>query len=170
MVAFGPTLRCLRRARVTIPRLSPTHTRAKIVEFLVNVDGHVGSWSSTSTSSSESSSATTTTTTATTTTPSTTNGVQVECYTPVFVLKCSPDLVTEGYRQYDDHEPCMLIESHEEGTFQIHNNHHTNIQLDKWYPVGTEIGVIDDGEENDDTDKDNDEWLWQAYSHEYDDA
>jgi hypothetical protein len=128
------TLVCLRRARVTIPQLSPTHTQAKILRFYDNV--------------MESG-----------------NGLQsrpfLECYDPLFVLECSPDLVTEGYRKYDDHCPQMIVESQEEGTFQIH----PDVKLNTWYDVGHVLGEIDDGDDDGDND---DEWLWQAYNHEED--
>ena len=110
------------------------------------------------------------------------------------VLQCSPDLVTEGYREHIDHEPQMLIESHEEGRFFLNggngddlddndkNNPTTStneatmkIELDKWYPVGTTIGYIidedgdfDEGQDTTSTSTTNDEddeWLWQAYSY-----
>jgi len=158
--------------RVTIPCLSPTHTRAKIVKFLVDTDAAAAAAASGDEGRD--------------------GGVDVECYTPLMVLQCSPDLVTEGYREHIDHEPQMLIESHEEGRFFFHNDDNDNnpkalktttattkIELDKWYPVGTTIGYIieeDDDDDDDDIDgdgdegKDNnniedDEWLWQAYSH-----
>jgi len=167
--------------RVTIPCLSPTHTRAKIVKFLVDTDAAAAAAASGDEGRD--------------------GGVDVECYTPLMVLQCSPDLVTEGYREHIDHEPQMLIESHEEGRFFFHDNDSimnngnddknpkttttaTNkIELDKWYPVGTTIGYIfeeDDGGDDDYIDGDgdgdgddgkdttiieNDEWLWQAYSY-----
>ena len=114
------------------------------------------------------------------------------------VLQCSPDLLTEGYREHIDHEPQMVIESHEEGRFFLNgiimNNDKDNnnypktsqtapaittpkIELDKWYPVGTTIGyIIEDDSDGDvdneegkdntsNTDSENDEWLWQAYSY-----
>ena len=92
------------------------------------------------------------------------------------VLQCSPDLVTEGYREHIDHEPQMVIESHEEGRFFLNgmimmNNDKDNnypktsqtaptittpkIELDKWYPVGTTIGyIIEDDSDDDDDDDD----------------
>lgn len=122
--AFRSTMTCLRKARVTIPQLSPTHTRAKIVQWCGTVDKN---W--------------------------------VESYNPLFILQCSPDLITEGYRQSPDHEPLMIVETHDEGQLTLDET----IQLNQWYDVGTTVGEIDDGDSDDD---DNDgEWLWQAYSH-----
>jgi hypothetical protein len=80
----------------------------------------------------------------------------VESYDPVFILQCSSDLVTEGYRVHQDHEPLMIVEAHDEGKLSLK----AGIELDKWYDVGTEIGEIDDGD--DDIDDDG-EWLWQAH-------
>jgi hypothetical protein len=174
--AFRPTMICLRKAIVTIPKLSPTHTRAKIIKFclpVVNV---------------------------TTTTPveeeeeeeeEEGGGVAVECYDPLFVLECSPDLVTEGYREQtitcdggkEDICPLMIVESHEEGILRLleieishddndddnsnnKNNNNSKLKLNEWYDVGHILGVIDDGDDDDDDDdENNDEWLWQAYSH-----
>lgn len=91
-MAFRPTLTWLRRARVTIPQLSPTHSRAKIVEFLVGTDGGAA------------------------------GRYLVESYDPVCVLQCSSDLVTPGYRLHDNHEPIMLVDSQEDGILQIHDD------------------------------------------------
>jgi hypothetical protein len=88
----------------------------------------------------------------------------MECYDPLFVLECSPDLVTKGYRVHDKHCPSMIVESHEEGTFKLADS----VKLDEWYDVGHVIGEIDDGDDDDD-DHHGDEWLWQAYSYEVDD-
>ena len=52
----------------------------------------------------------------------------------------------------------MIVEAHDEGMVTIFDT----IQLDKWYDVGTPIGEIDDG---DDEDPSESPWLWQAYSH-----
>ena len=123
---FQRTLACLRRAQITIPQLSPTHTRAKIVQWCLDTSAQPL--------------------------------LSVESYDPLFVLQCSPDLVTEGYRKHKDHEPHMIVETHDEGRLSLLEN----IELNKWYDVGTEIGQIDDG---DDDEWDNGEWLWQAYSH-----
>jgi hypothetical protein len=125
-----PSLACLRKAQVTIPKLSPTHTRARIIKWCTPIQDH-------------------------------TSAKNLECYDPLFVLECSPDMVSEGYRQHPDHCPTMLIESQEEGTFRLNSD----VQLNTWYDVGTVLGEIDDGDDDDDAD-DNGEWLWQAYSHE----
>lgn len=53
----------------------------------------------------------------------------------------------------------MIVEAHDEGKLSLKDG----IEMDKWYDVGTEIGEIDDG---DDDFEDDGEWLWQAYSHE----
>mmetsp|Transcript_30511 Transcript_30511/g.87132 ORF Transcript_30511/g.87132 Transcript_30511/m.87132 type:complete len:129 (+) Transcript_30511:224-610(+) len=123
---FQRTLVCLRKAQITIPQLSPTHSRAKIVKWCVDAS---------STTSS------------------------VESYDPLFIVQCSPDLVTEGFRKSTNHEPLMIVEAHDEGKLSLKDG----IEMGKWYDVGTEIGEIDDG---DDDFEDDGEWLWQAYSHE----
>lgn len=123
---------CLRRAQITVPQLSPTHTRAKIVQWCVD------------------------------TSPSTSSPLSVESYDPLFVLQCSPDLVTEGYRKHKDHEPLMIVETHDEGRLTLLDN----IEMNQWYDVGTPIGEINDEDDDDDEFENNGEWLWQAYSHE----
>ena len=87
----------------------------------------------------------------------------IECYDPLFVLKCSPDLVSEGYRKFQDHEPFMIVEAHDEGVVTVRKG----IELDTWYDVGTTIGDIDDGEDGGDDDVS--DWVWQAYSHDEED-
>lgn len=127
---FHRTFACLRRAQITIPQLSPTHTKAKIVRWCL---------------------------------PTTSlDTVEIASYDTLFVLQCSPDLVTEGYRQAEDHEPFMIVEAHDEGKLTID----PGISLNEWYEVGTPIGEIDD-DDNEDPDDDG-EWLWQAYSHDED--
>lgn len=69
-------------------------------------------------------------------------------------------MLSEGYRKHPDHRPKMLIESQEEGIFRVHSS---NLQINKWYDVGTVIGEVDDHDEGDPSEE---EWLWQAYSHE----
>ena len=152
---FRPTMACFRKARVTIPKLSPTHTRAKIIRFcptgLPPPD------------------------------PSPTAkapSVYLECTDALFVLECSPDLVTEGFREETedgrDANPLMIVESHDEGDFRFLHGESSGdsegtppitIRLDEWYDVGQTIGLIDDGDDDDDDDDDTEEWLWQAYSH-----
>ena len=116
-----------RTARVTIPQLSPSHTQARIVQWLR------------------------------------TDGETVECYDPIFILECSPDLITPGYRIEEDHKPLMIVETHEEGILKI-----TERRSDVWLSVGQPIGEIDDGEKDDSDKEGTAEWIWQAYSHESD--
>lgn len=132
------TLVCLRKVHVTIPKLSPTHTRAKIVQWCQDV---------------------------------VTRPQYLEAYDPLFILQCSPDMITEGYRESPNHEPIMIVEAHDEGIMNLKDG----IQLDQWYNVGTIIGTIDDGDSDDENDDNHtkdttspnhdDEWLWQAYAH-----
>lgn len=105
--------------RITIPRLSPTHTKAKVTEFLVK------------------------------------NGDTVEPYDTVFVVDCSPDFITEGFRDTPDQQVPMIIENQEDGTIA---NLDESI-LGKWLDVDTPIGMVEDGEEMDG------DWTWQAYTH-----
>ena len=89
-MSFQRTMVCLRKAHIRIPMLSPTHTRAKIVRWCLETpDGSA--------------------------LPQPT---EVESYDPLFVLQCSPDLVTEGYRQHETHEPKMIVEVHDEASGQ----------------------------------------------------
>jgi len=125
---------------VTIPKLSPTHTKAKIVRFCPPALS----------SSLEDEQQ---------------QIVPVECTDALFVVQCSPDLVTEGFREQDETDgsdlcPYMIVETHEEGDFTLAQN----VKLNEWYAAGTVIGTIDDGDDDGDDDN-NGEWLWQAYSY-----
>lgn len=86
------------------------------------------------------------------------DNIYVSSYDPIFVLQCTPDLVTEAYRESIDHEPMMIVEVHDEGILKLKEG----IQLNKWYDCGIPIGEIFDGDEDPNYDGD---WLWQAYSH-----
>ena len=136
-LGFRSTIACLRKAKVTIPRLSPTHTKARIVRFcpLGLLDGGTKQY--------------------------------LECTDALFVLECSPDVVTEAFRdETDDGKdacPLMIVESHDEGDFVLEEKATEAIKMGEWFEVGETIGTIDDGENDDDNDE---EWLWQAYSHE----
>jgi len=158
---------CLRKATVTIPKLSPTHTSAKIIKFCIPVCidklSDRGSGGSGSEEGKEKGSV---------------SGIPIECYDPLFVLECSPDVVTKGYREQtsdgNDIHPLMIIESHEEGIFHLaddndNDNVKNKLKLNEWYDVGHVIGVIDDDDDDVVGDVDNNEWLWQAYSHSDDD-
>lgn len=108
---------------MTIPRLSPTHSKARVVRFLCEPGG------------------------------------SVEEYQPIVILECSSDLVADpADRPSPDHRPMMLLETLEEGRLK-------NLKdwKGKWMKVGTNIGVIDDGEDIDG------DWAWQAYLHDDDD-
>ena len=105
--------------RITIPKLSPTHTRAKIVQIVAPNNEHI------------------------------------QEYDPIMILQCSSDVITEGFREYPNHEPVMIIDSQEEGI--VCDIQETDIG--KWLEVGTVIGKIDD---DDPVDGD---WIWQAYHH-----
>jgi hypothetical protein len=90
----------------------------------------------------------------------------LDCYDPLFILECSPDLIAEkGYRLHENHCPRMLVESQDEGTFQMEKH----IRLNEWYDVGHTVGTIDDGDDDDEVTGGPEEWLWQAYSHNGDD-
>lgn len=139
---FRSTMTCLRKARVTIPRLSPTHTRAKIVRFCLSGGGG-GETDSPKQPTTE--------------LPSRS---YLEITDTLFVLECTPDMVTEESREQapdgSDVFPWMIVESHDEGDFEVA----PGICLGEWYDVGETIGTIDDGDDDDDN---GDEWLWQAY-------
>lgn len=88
---------------------------------------------------------------------------KIECYEPLFVLKCSPDLLSPGYRKHENHEPLMLIEAHEDGKLEI-SPEILKSNGGEWFPVGHFVGTIDDGDEDEANEEDDAEWLWQAYS------
>jgi hypothetical protein len=106
--------------RITIPRLSPTHTKSRITEFFVK------------------------------------QGDYVEPYDTIFVVECSPDFITEGFREFPDQQVSMIVENQEEGVIQ---ELRTDL-LGKWVDVDTHIGIVDDGDGEIDGD-----WTWQAYKH-----
>jgi hypothetical protein len=105
--------------RIVMPRLSPTHTAARIIRFEVL------------------------------------NGQNLISYDPVMILECSPDLVTETLRDTPDQTTKMMVDTQDEGV--------VSFLLEDWegkfIEVGTELGVIDDGEPVDG------DWTWQAYLH-----
>lgn len=126
------TLVNLKRARIVIPQLSPTLTKARVSKWFKDPKLRDQS---------------------------------IECYEPLFVLECSPDLVSSGYRVHENHHPLMLIEAHDEGILNIHHDllfEHNEEDADQWYPVGHVLGEIDD---EDDEDTETSDWLWQAYSY-----
>lgn len=84
-------------------------------------------------------------------------GDEVEPYQTVFIVYCSPDFLTPGFRESQNEQRCMIIESQEEGTVSELKSE----ILGEWVDVGTAIGIIDDGDETDG------DWTWQAYT--YDD-
>ncbi len=83
------------------------------------------------------------------------NGDAVTEYDPVLIVECAPDFVTEAFRDYQEQTVIMMIDTQDEGIIQ------NLVQSDgtTFLPVGTELGMIDDG---DPTDAD---WTWQAYLH-----
>jgi pyruvate/2-oxoglutarate dehydrogenase complex dihydrolipoamide acyltransferase (E2) component len=84
----------------------------------------------------------------------------VEAYHTVFIVDCSPDLLTPGFRDDPDQKLSMIVESQEEGEV---SQLKTEV-LGQWLDVGTVVGVIDDGDEVDG------DWAWQAYTDNPDDA
>lgn len=103
--------------RIVIPRLSPTHSSARIIRLEVS------------------------------------NGQEVKAYDPIMILECSPDLVTEAFRDTPNQKVRMMIDTQDEGVVRG--------LLEDWegkmIDVGTPVGVIDDGEPIDG------DWTWQAY-------
>lgn len=81
------------------------------------------------------------------------NGTDVVAYDPIFIVECSPDLVTEAYRDSPNARPIMMIDTQEEGVVKDLKDFYIN----QWIPVGTELGIIDDGDPLDG------DWTWQAY-------
>mmetsp|Transcript_17828 Transcript_17828/g.20535 ORF Transcript_17828/g.20535 Transcript_17828/m.20535 type:complete len:131 (-) Transcript_17828:407-799(-) len=82
------------------------------------------------------------------------NGDSLEEYDPVFTIECSADMVTEGYRDYPTQQQLMIIDTQEPGIIRDIKAFY----IDQWIPVGTELGIIDDGEEM------SGDWTWQAYT------
>lgn len=121
----------LARKILTLPRLAPTHTTARLVERLVPSGTHV-----------------------------------VE-YQPIMTVQCSPDMIADpADRVSPDHQQIMLLECMEEGVL------HWNADVDtmdksQMFKVGTVLGKIDDGYEDDEKDED---WHWQAYLHDSDES
>lgn len=107
--------------RITIPRLSPSHTKVRILRYEVNVA----------------------------------TGMEVAAYYPIMVVECSPDLVTAGLRESPDETLQMMIDTQEEGVLR----NLKAIDETEWLNVGTEIGIVDDG------DPIGGDWAWQAYLH-----
>jgi len=155
---------CLRKALVTIPRLSPTLTKAKIVRFCP--PGVLDNNGAAAAVAAESATA----------------KVYVDITDTLFILECSADVVAEESREQtkegNDVNPLMIVESHDEGDFRLSGassndddddkaagngkiSINTNIKLNEWYDVGHVIGEIDDGDDDDGIP--DEEWLWQAY-------
>ena len=82
------------------------------------------------------------------------NGSSVIAYDPIFIVECSPDLVSEGYRETPTTQTIMMIDTQEEGVVRDLKDFYIN----QWIPIGTELGIIDDGDPIDG------EWTWQAYT------
>lgn len=127
---FRLTTACLFSKRITIPQLSPTHTRGRLVRWIARV------------------------------------GQQVQAYDEVFLLQCSSDFVTEAHRETPNETKLMVVDTQDEGMLRdlrppavtSLTGGETNLEEDPdWLPVGTEIGIIDDGDEVDG------DWIWQAY-------
>ena len=166
--AFHRTLECCRKVRITIPKLSPTHTKVRIVQWCIAVDQQLSLTAEMEIKNGGKE----------TKEQQPKGGVGkgkawVESYDPIFVVEASPDMITQGYRISDDHKPLMIVEAHDEGVVHIHDEFLSKTASDdkshqpQWYDVGTEIGYIDD-EDDDEDEIENamDDWLWQAYSHE----
>jgi len=128
------TLPRLRKVQITIPQLSPTHSKAKIYK-----------WGGVSSSDDVANAP----------------PMQVECYSVLCVVECSPDLLSEENRE-PDQVPYMILESQEDGSVIIHD--HVLKNKDRWYNVGEVIGEIDDGDQTDNSDE-KAEWTWQAYKY-----
>jgi pyruvate/2-oxoglutarate dehydrogenase complex dihydrolipoamide acyltransferase (E2) component len=80
------------------------------------------------------------------------NGSTVHAYDPVMVVECSMDMITAPYR--DGSKMLLVVDTQDEGMIRDLKTYYLN----QWIPIGTELGIIDDGEPVDG------EWLWQAYT------
>lgn len=87
------------------------------------------------------------------------NEQQVSDYDPIMIVECSPDLVTEAFRESPDEKVKMMVDSQDEGVVKNLLENYEG----KWLPVETELGIIDDGDPIDG------DWTWQAYLHTDDD-
>ena len=96
--------------RITIPKLSPTHSKVQIQQILIPHNNYINE------------------------------------YEPIMIVKCSPDVVTKGFRESENHMPIMIIDSQEEGIVEWKSE---KITENVWLDAGTVIGKIDDGEEVD---------------------
>lgn len=81
------------------------------------------------------------------------DGSNVAAYDPILIVECSADMITEAYREHPNDKLIMMIDTQEEGVIRDLKSFYIN----QWIPIGTELGVIDDGEPIDG------EWTWQAY-------
>lgn len=85
------------------------------------------------------------------------NNQEVSDYDPLMIVECSPDFITEAFRDTPDQRVQMMIDTQDEGIVQ---NLLEKFEFEgKFLPVGTELGVIDDGDPIDG------DWTWQAYLH-----
>ncbi|KAL7530271.1 hypothetical protein ACHAXR_006708 [Thalassiosira sp. AJA248-18] len=129
----------LARKLITLPRLSPTHTSARIVERLVPSGSYVVEYQPIMT---------------------------VQCSPDMIgeyqILDSDPaDRVTPG------HQSMMLLECMEEGIIKW-NDDIEDIERSQ-LTVGTLLGSIsDEDEDEDEGDNDQEEWAWQAYLHDND--
>lgn len=80
--------------RITIPRLSPTHTKARIVRFEAPEPS-----------------------------PSFNYKAEVVAYDPIMILEVSPDLVMIEHRDYPDQTTLMVVETQDEGMVKQLNDH-----------------------------------------------
>lgn len=69
------------------------------------------------------------------------------------IVECSADIITEAYRDSPSDKVIMMIDTQEEGAIRDLKSFY----IDQWIPIGTELGIIDDGEPV------TGEWTWQAY-------
>ena len=81
-------------------------------------------------------------------------GQQVNAYDLILEVECSADMVTEAFRESPQECKVMVIDTQDEGVLRNLVEPST-----KWMDVGTEIGIVDEG---DDMDLDG-PWTWQAY-------
>mmetsp|Transcript_13526 Transcript_13526/g.24466 ORF Transcript_13526/g.24466 Transcript_13526/m.24466 type:complete len:141 (+) Transcript_13526:89-511(+) len=101
------------------------------------------------------------------------SGSHVIEYQPVMTVQCSSDMIADpADRVTQDHQQIMLLEIMEEGSIKW--NREIIEAMDKrneWVKVGTIIGEVSDGSEEDEEDGDEiEEWAWQAYLHDNDEG
>mmetsp|Transcript_26198 Transcript_26198/g.56478 ORF Transcript_26198/g.56478 Transcript_26198/m.56478 type:complete len:141 (+) Transcript_26198:43-465(+) len=101
------------------------------------------------------------------------SGSHVIEYQPVMTVQCSSDMIADpADRVTQDHQQIMLLEIMEEGSIKWNSESVEAMEeRNEWVKVGTIIGEVSDGSEEDEEDGvEIEEWAWQAYLHDNDEG